>query len=212
MTFISLIGINFLLGIPWLFPVFYLLFNTGTIAIIFWFLTLFLISLQGVFIFFFFVVLNADARKAWNKFLCRCKNKAKPVIRTNNKRLVKTRNGGEMGTPSSDLLPYESATLQQNTEKCSKQTQEMLPFKKLSATVEDKKESSPNVMGPPLGYIQTKTSPKQEPEEVKEDEKNGTIIPRSVRRQSSQKVSHDIEMVEQDFGPSSDKSLIEEDS
>ena len=209
MTFISLIGINFLMGTPWLFLVFHLIFSTGTIAIILWYLSLFLISLQGLFIFFFFIVLNADARKAWKKFLCRCRNKVKPVIHTNNRRLVKRSNGGEIGTPSSDLRSY---ALHQNTEKFSKQTKETLPFKKPSATMEDKKESSPDVMGPPLRCIHMKTSPKQEPEEVKEDEKNGTIILRRVHWQSSQSVSLDIEMVEQDFGPSSDTSFNEEDS
>ena len=100
-----------------------------------------------------------------------------------------------MDTLSSDLPPYQSATLQQNTEKCSKQTLKRLPFNKPSPTKENEKESSSDVE-----------------EDDEEDEKNGAIILRRVRWQSSKKVSHDIERVELDFGLSSDESFNEEDS
>ena len=211
MAFISLVGINFLLGITWLFLFFYLIFDTGTIATVLWIFSVFLISLQGFFIFFFFVVLNADARKAWKKFLCACKNKAKPITSTNNKHVVRRSNGGDLGTLSSALPSYQSATLEQSTEKCSKQTLEVLPFKKPFASKEVGKESSPDVIGPPLECIHMKISLKEEQEDVKEDDKKGTIILMRVRRQSSEKVSHGVEIVELDFGLSSAESLNEED-
>lgn len=212
MTSISLVGINFLLGITWLFLVFYLIFDNGTIHTVFLLLSVLSISLQGFFIFFFFVVLNADARKAWKNLLFPCKKKAKPTTSTNNKHLVKGSSGGDVSALSFDTSSCQSATLHQNTNKCSKQTQEMPPLKKLSATKEDGLESSSDVMGSPLEYVHTKIPSKEESEDVKEDEKEGIIILWRVRRQSSQKVSHDIEMVELDFGLSSDESLNEEDS
>ena len=212
MTFISLVGINFLLGIAWLFLVFYVIFfNNGTITFVFLCLFLFFTGSQGFFIFFFFVVLNADARKAWKILLCPCKKKAKRITSTNNKHLVKRRNRGGIGTLSSAVPSYQSTTIQQNTEKCCKQPQERLPFKEHSVITENEEGRSPDVIGPPLEYIHIQTSPKEEPEGVKKEEKEATIIFRRVHRQSSQKVSHDIEMVELDFGPSSDQSLNEED-
>ena len=207
MTFISLVGINFLLGVTWLFLVFFIIFDNGTTNTVFLFLSSVFVTLQGFFIFFFFIALNADARKAWKKLLCPCKKEAKPTTKTNNKHLVKGSNGEDVCTLSSDLSSCQSATLNQNTEKCSKQTQEMLPFKSLSALKEDEKGSFPDAMDPRLEYINSKISP----EEESEDERKGTITLRRVCRQSSQKVSHDIEMVELDFGPSSDESLNEED-
>ena len=212
MTSTSLVGINFLLGITWLFLVFYLIFDNGTTHTVFTLLSVLSITLQGFFIFLFFVILNADARKAWKNLLFPCKKKAKPITSTNNKHLVKGSNGENVSALRFDMSSCQSATLHQNTKKCSKQTQEMQPFKKLSATEEDETESSPDVMDSPLEYIHIKIPPKEESEDVKEDEKEGTIILRRVRRQSSQNVSHDIEMVELDFGSSSNESLDEEDS
>ena len=109
MTLISLVGINFLLGITWVFVVLYVIFDDDVIDFIVWFLFWLFTPLQGFFIFFFFVVLNADARKAWKKLLCSCKKKAKPLTNTNNKYLVKTSNGGNVGTLSSTLPSTESA-------------------------------------------------------------------------------------------------------
>ena len=210
MTFLSLVGINFLLGTTWVFVAFYLIFNTGTIATVLWTFSVLCISLQGFFIFFFFVVLNADARKAWKRLLCSCKKKAKPI--TNNKYVVKGSNGRGVGTLSTALPSYQSATLRENTEKCCKQAQEMLPINKLSPTKDDEKESSPDVMGPTIECIYMKTFLKEEPEDVKEDEEKGIILLRRVRQQSSKKVSHDIEKVELDFEQSSDEHLNKEDS
>ena len=89
-------------------------------------------------------------------------------------------NEGDVGTPSSALHSYQSATLHQNSEKCSNQTPDVLPCKKLPATTEDERTSSPDVMGLPLEYIHTKTSPTEEPEDVKEEEKRETITIRKV--------------------------------
>ena len=213
MTFISLVGINFLLGIAWLFLVFYVIFfNNGTITFVFLCLFLVFTGLQGFFIFFFFVLLNADARKAWKKLLFPCKKKAKTITSANNKHLVKKGNGGGSGTLSSALPSYQPTTMQQETEKCCKQPQERLLFKEHSVIAENEEGMPPDAIGPPLESIHIQTSPKEETESVKNEEKKAITILRRVRRQSSKKVSHDIERGEINFGPSSDESLHEEDS
>ena len=176
MTLISLVGINFLFGITWLFAIFTFSVNSVNVAFVLQVLFAFFNALQGFFIFFFIVLLNANARKAWKKLLCPCKKKAKPVASISNKYPVKSSNGRGVGTLSSALPSYQSTILQHNTEKHHKQTQEMMSFKSPPAMDEEEEESSPDLMSPPLEYIHGESPPKEETEDVKGEEKRGTII------------------------------------
>ena len=209
-TLISLVGINFLFGITWLFAIF--TFDTDSVSVAFalQFLFAFFNALQGFFIFFFFVVLNDDARQLWKKLLCPCKKKAKPIISTSKKGLVKSSDGGDVGTLSSALPSYQSATLQHNIEKHHKQTQEMLSFKNPFTANKVEEESPPDVMSPPLEYILEENSHKEERGDVKGVEEKGTIICETVHHQPSKKGTHDVECVDVDFGQSSDESLNNE--
>ena len=207
-TLVSLVGINFLFGITWLFAIFTFSADSVNVAFALQFLFAFFNALQGFFIFFFFVVLNDDARQLWNKLLCPCKKKAKPSISTSKKDIVKSSDGGGVGTLSSAVPSYQSATMQHNMEKHSEQTQEMLIFKSSFTVEEDEGESSPDLTSPSLEYIHI---PEEEPEDVKGAERNGTIIHGRVHRQSSMKGTHDVECVELDFWQSSDESLDIED-
>ena len=211
MTLISLVGINFLFGLTWLFVIFTFSVNNNTVAFVLQFLFAFFNALQGFFIFFFFVVLNADARTFWQKLLCPCKKKAKPITSTSNKHLVKSSEGENVETLSSALSSYPTSNLEHNVEKSHKQAQEMLTFKNPSAMEEGEEESSPDLMSPPLEYVPAKTPPEEQPENIKEGEKTQTIIIGRVRWQTSIKGTHDIEKVELDFGQSSEESLNEED-
>ena len=212
---VSLLGITILFGATWVFAVFTFIATNANVSFVSQLLFAVANTLQGFFIFIFFVVLNTDARQAWQKlFSPPEKKKQKPqfITSTSNKLPVKGFESGT-GTLSSALPSFQSASLESSAQKCNQQSYELLPFGNppSAATVkEDEEESSPDLTKPSSESTSAKVFPKmlkEEPEEVKETEKRGRVICGRRNHRSTRSRHHHIETVELDFGWSSRESL-----
>ena len=218
-TLVSLVGITFLFGMTWLFAIFTFDTTNENVNFALQLLFAFFNSLQGFFIFFFFVVLSSDARQAWQQLLCPCKKKAKPVTSTSNKFAVKSSGAGTAGTLSSALPSYQSSTLEHNLRGYRKQSQELVSFSMTEPIeeIEEEEASSPDLLEPAQPLSREETPPKiplDQPEEVKEMKLEvPSNVSARVQRRSTKRHTHDIEIVELEFDVcSSEESLDEEDN
>ena len=150
---VSLFGITFLFGATWVFAVFTFIATNADVSFVSQLLFAVTNTLQGFFIFIFFVVLNTDARQAWQNLFCPSKKKKKPVsiTSTSNKLLLKSGPGSSTtGTLSSPLPSFQSATLERNVEKYKQRSHELLSYSNPVTVEEDEEESSQDLMKLPL--------------------------------------------------------------
>ena len=213
---VSLVGITFLFGTTWVFAVFTFISTNAHASFASQLLFAIFNTLQGFFVFFFFVVLNSDARQAWQGLICPCKKKKKvqPVISTSSKLSAKIDTGSSAGTLSSAVPSYQTSTLERNVQKYNKQSHELLSFSNPATVDEEEEESSSDLTEPPLESSPMEALSKvpiEEPEEAESTKKKNTGARTRIQRRSTRRRTHDIETVELDLGFSSEESLEDED-
>ena len=209
---VSLFGINFLFGTTWVFAVFTFSVTNADVSFASQLMFVLCNALQGFLIFFFFVLLNSDARQAWKNFLCPYKKKKKPhsITSTSDKFPVKSNTGSSSGTFSSSLPSYQIATLEKNVHKSEKQSHELLTSSNPTILEEDEVETAAVQMEPPLDSSPAKAVPKvamNQSEEIEGVIQKGGFVRETIQRQSTTSHIHDIETFEVEFGLSSSETL-----
>ena len=211
---VSLFGINFLFGTTWVFAILTFIATNTDVSFASQLIFVLCNALQGFFIFFFFVVLNSDARQAWQKFLCLCKKK-KPhrITSTSDKFAVKSNTGSSSGTLSSALPSNQMATLERNVHKSEKQSLELLTLSNPATLEEDEEETAPVQMERPLKSSPAEALPKvamEQPEKTERIIQKGGFVRGRIQRQSTTSHAHEIETFEVEFGWSSSETLDDE--
>ena len=212
---VSLFGITLLFGTTWVFAVFTFTSTNKNVSFVLQLLFAVTNTLQGFFIFIFLVVLNSDARQAWQKLFCPSKKKKPQSIASTSNKLPAIIPRSSAGTLSSTLPSFQSATLEKNTQKYNHESDELLSFSNPATMEEDKVESFPDLTKPPLESTTAEGPPKlhnEESEEVRVTIKSGRVIHGRRNRRSTRSHNHDIEIVEKDFGWSSTESLDDGDN
>ena len=172
----------FLLGLSWIILLFTVVgadTNINAAFAIQW-LFVFFNSLQGFFLFVFFVVVNRDARNLWFKFLCRRLAKRKAIFSTTPRH---TSTSGNTATTQASSQQYSSDTSKAAVRK-EKYKEEIIVSNYFASYNEDSNDSHTE---PTSGDASTLQKPSKNPPQIQ------------IKHSSSIQNTHDIEIAEVTF-------------
>ncbi len=134
---ISISSIMFLFGLSWIFAAFtFQIDNSNTLRYAFQVLFTIFASFQGFFIFFFFCVINQEARESWKEFLS-CGHYKSKFLHPSQ---YKTTNSA--GAGSNTLKANTNTTRVFSSTDSNSATLEKVPYKAQLSSAYDKKDSS----------------------------------------------------------------------
>ena len=195
---LSICGIMFLFGLTWIFAIFTFVSSNRDVAFALQFIFALFNALQGFWIFFFFVLLNAEARESWKELLCPCRTKKEPppTSKTDLSSKYKYFTGSK---PKSSYSTNTSTggleTLEYNKAKYEKDSISTDIMYDVTSTV-ILEEDEPSVVSPDFMEPEKKTYEDLMQEEVEKDKQ---IQRARVQRYSTQRKKHDVEEIELDF-------------
>ena len=224
---LSICGIMFLFGLTWIFAIFTFVSTNRDAAFSLQFIFALFNALQGFWIFFFFVFLNAEARQSWIKLLFACKNKNKdapPTSKTGlsskkNKYYTASKSNTYSSTPSTASDSGGLGTLEHNMySKKSKAPGIFLHDDVTSSVIIEEKEeegSSPDIEE----QEPVKKTYQELMEEGEEEKKKHTKLEKRtsreilagarLKRKSTKRRGHDVEQIELDFFDDDDNVLVD---
>ena len=187
---LSLSGIMTLLGLTWVLSIFT---SVGTstnrdASFALQFLFVFFNSLQGFFLFVFFVILSADARNAWLSVLCPCIKSSEPHTSKSHLRYTgNTSSTGKTNTYSGNIYAT-TGTLEAAVRKEDLKMHSVAPIDE---------ENEDEIDLPPLAPLEEKVI--EEKPKLESEQPQGKQLRARVKRVSTKKRTHHVETAEFDF-------------
>ncbi len=219
---LSICGIMFLFGLTWVFAIFTFVSTNRDAAFALQFIFALFNALQGFWIFFFFVLLNGEARQSWKKVLFPCK-KDKQAPPTSKTDLSSAKNkyytaGSKSTTYSSNTASTGGGlgTLEHNIySKRIKNKPSFIDDVNSTVILEEENSSSPDIEVEPVKKTYEELiQEQQQEEEEKAHKKVEKRISREVvagarlKRRSTKRKGHDVEEIELDFYDDDDNVLF----
>lgn len=201
----SLSGIMFLLGLTWILLLLTSVSADSNINAAFSLRLLFVIfnSLQGFFIFIFFVVFNADARSVWQSTLCPCHKQKREQTTKSYPRY--TNDTSTTKRKTSSTFAYASSTLE-----LAVKENELISNPQSIGVISEVDGETSSCSTPDIyneySSIEKRDNFEMQPKESLTINNSNVIAKARVRRVSTKKRTHHIETAEIDFTECSDDS------
>ena len=217
---LSICGIMILFGLTWIFAIFTFVSSNRDIAFALQFIFAFFNALQGFWIFFFFVLLNAEARQAWKKRFCPCASKKEAP--TTSKTDISSKNKyftGSKGKSVSTMSTSDDGmdTIKNNMYSASQRKTSMdhVIMKNPNVIMEEEEEDEaplPVITITDPQFPEKKPSNELQKEETDKDyhlrEDSLNCEARVKRHLTFNERKHEVEVVEIDFFEDDDDNLI----
>ena len=209
---LSICGIMFLFGLTWIFAIFTFVSTNRDAAFALQFIFALFNALQGFWIFFFFVLLNSEARQSWTKLLFPCKQNNENAPSTSKTDISAKTKYFTASKPRSSVSTDSTVdgmdTLKSNMYKANKRkfSSDLVVTNSTVILEEEEEEEgsgSPDIIFDETVYPQEKNGLKKEDEIQMNDNKKEVdfmIRKARVQRHSTKiKREHHVEQIELDF-------------
>ncbi len=201
---LSICGIMFLFGLTWIFAIFTFVSSNRDVAFALQFIFALFNALQGFWIFFFFVLLNAEARESWKELLCPCRIKKEPP--PTSKTDLSSKNKYFTGSKPKSSFSTNTSTGGLGTLEYNKTKYDKDNFSTELYSTVILEEDEPSDVYP--DFMETREPEKKTYEELMQEEveKDKPIQKARVQRHSTQRKKHDVEEIELDFFDSDEEN------